>query len=125
MTGLGAGRPAGPLLAAVLFAVLVTPLSAQEAAAPAAGSVTLPQIEVSGTAATATAPVAGYVAPVAASGTKTDTPLMETPQSITVITRDRIDAQAARSVEEALRYTPGVTAELSGFDPRFDGVRIR
>lgn len=125
MTGLGVERPAGPLLAALVFAVLTIPSSAQEAAAPAAGSVALPPIEVSGAAPTATAPVQGYVAPVAASGTKTDTPLIETPQSITVITRDRIDAQAARSVEEALRYTPGVTAELSGFDPRFDGVRIR
>ncbi|WP_186438078.1 TonB-dependent receptor plug domain-containing protein [Chelatococcus daeguensis] len=33
------------------------------------------------------------------------------PQSISVITRDRIEAQKAQTLPEALRYTPGVLAQ--------------
>ncbi|WP_157956586.1 TonB-dependent siderophore receptor [Dyella sp. C11] len=56
----------------------------------------------------------GYVAHDSTAGTKTDTPLIETPQSISVITRDQMDARAVQSVSEALRYTPGVMAEANG-----------
>ncbi|PPK76183.1 TonB-dependent receptor-like protein [Methylobacter tundripaludum] len=41
-------------------------------------------------------------------GTKTDTPLIETPQSISVITNDQMEAQNVSTMAEALRYTPGV-----------------
>jgi iron complex outermembrane receptor protein len=57
---------------------------------------------------------AGYVANESTLGTKTDTPLLETPQSISVITRDQMDAQAPQSINEALRYAPGVVAESQG-----------
>ena len=45
----------------------------------------------------------------AAASTKTDTPLIDTPQTITVITRDQLDDQAQRSLGDVLRYVPGVT----------------
>jgi iron complex outermembrane receptor protein len=63
---------------------------------------------------TAYGPVRGYVATRSAGGTKTDTPLIETPQSISVITRDRMDAQAVQSVSQALNYTSGVVAQPRG-----------
>ena len=105
-------------------AALVPGLAWAQGAVPE-GTVQLPTVNVEATGQTATSPVRGFVAERAASATKTDTPLLETPQSISVITRDRIDAQAIRSVSEALRYTPGVLSEMSGFDPRFDSVMIR
>lgn len=43
---------------------------------------------------TATGPVRGFVAARSATGTKTDTPLIRTPQSISVVTADQIVAQA-------------------------------
>jgi iron complex outermembrane receptor protein len=61
---------------------------------------------------------AGYVANDSTLATKTDTPLLETPQSISVITRDEIDAQAPQSLNEALRYAPGLVAESEGKAPR-------
>jgi iron complex outermembrane receptor protein len=67
----------------------------------------------------------GYVAPRSATGTKTDTPLIETPQSISVITRDRLDEQGVASLAEALRYTPGVQGETFGFNPRAASLRMR
>lgn len=56
----------------------------------------------------------GYVATRSMAGTKTDTPLISTPQSISVVTRKQIDDQSAQSVSQALRYTPGVVAEYLG-----------
>jgi iron complex outermembrane receptor protein len=74
---------------------------------------------------TAWGPVAGYVATRSATGTKTDTPLIETPQSISVITKDQMQAQGVENLAEALRYTPGVTGENFGLDVRGYGLQIR
>ena len=46
----------------------------------------------------ATAPVTGYVAKRALSATKTDTPLIETPQAISVVTRDEMEAQGVTTL---------------------------
>lgn len=42
------------------------------------------------------------------SGTRTDTPLVDVPQSVSVITVRQIEDQAANSIGDAIRYTPGV-----------------
>jgi iron complex outermembrane recepter protein len=58
--------------------------------------------------------------------TKTATPLIETPQSISVIGSDQIDLQAAESLGEALRYAAGVNPEqYGGVDQRIDWFVIR
>ncbi|HYD87976.1 MAG TPA: TonB-dependent siderophore receptor [Vitreimonas sp.] len=41
--------------------------------------------------------------------TRTDTPLRDVPQSVTVITNDLIEDQAMRSMADVVRYVPGVT----------------
>jgi iron complex outermembrane receptor protein len=74
---------------------------------------------------TATGPVRGYLANQSGTGTKTDTPLRETPQSITVVTADRIADQGALTVQETLRYVPGVFADAYGPDSRGDYPRFR
>lgn len=56
---------------------------------------------------------------------RTDTPLIETPQAITVITRDQMEAQAVQNIQEAVRYTAGVRAETYGVDNRGDWVTLR
>lgn len=85
----------------------------------------LESITVEGQAETAAGPVDGYVAGRSASGTKTDTPLIETPQSISVITRDRLAAQGVQRFDEALRYTTGVSTESLGFDIRQSSIQLR
>lgn len=67
----------------------------------------------------------GYVVREATSGTKADTPLIETPHSVSVITRDRLEAQGVTTLAEALRYTAGVEVESFGFEPRFTQLTIR
>ena len=74
---------------------------------------------------TATGPVRGYLAGQSGTGTKTDTPLRETPQSITVVTADRVTDQGALTIQETLRYVPGVFADAYGPDSRGDYPRIR
>jgi iron complex outermembrane receptor protein len=70
-------------------------------------------------------PVQGYAARQSVTGTKTDTPILEIPQSISVITRDQIVSQQAQSLAEVVRYTPGVTTELYGASSFLDEVKIR
>ena len=58
--------------------------------------------------------------------TKTDTPLIEAPQSISVIPAATVDLQGAQSLGEALRYSAGVNAEqYGGVDQRIDWFMIR
>ncbi|HBH66331.1 MAG TPA: TonB-dependent siderophore receptor, partial [Erwinia persicina] len=72
-----------------------------------------------------TAPNKGIVAKASASGTKTATALRKTPQSISVVTRDQMDDQDARSVADALSYTSGVVATYRGNSNRNDEVISR
>ncbi len=74
---------------------------------------------------TATGPVDGYVATRSATGTKTDTPLNEVPQSISVITSDEVEARGAQSIGDTLNYTAGVIGHSNGLDPRRDFISIR
>ncbi len=60
--------------------------------------------------------IKGYVATRGAGATKTDTPLIEVPASISVVTHDQIVDQDAQSVSQALRYTPGIVAEQRGIN---------
>jgi iron complex outermembrane receptor protein len=91
------------------------------------GPVALDPIAVTaeGATETATGPVEGYVAERSATGTKTDTPIVETPQSISVVPRDQMEAQNAETLSEALRYTAGVQSEIYGADLRGDWITVR
>ena len=68
---------------------------------------------------------AGYAPRRAGTATKTDTPLIETPQAITVVTAQQILEQSSPNLQEALRYTAGVRNELYGVDNRGDYVGLR
>lgn len=101
---------------AAIFMTLTAPVLAQQAA-PA---IRLDTIEVQGNGERAGGPVDGYVATRSASGSKTDTPILEVPQTVNVVTADQIRAQGAQSVSEALRYTAGVRGEVYGGASQFD-----
>ena len=70
-------------------------------------------------------PVNGYVAGRSSSGTKTNTPIMETPQSVSVIGAEQIRDQKPNKLDEVLRYTAGVRAGTFGADTRNDWWLIR
>ncbi|MFD2183335.1 TonB-dependent siderophore receptor [Rhodoplanes azumiensis] len=98
-----------------------------EATAPGAGgaggTVTATR-GVAATSASAVGPVEGYVADRSMTGTKTNTPVVETPESVSIVTRDQMEDQQAQSVSQALRYTPGVLTDLRPAS-RFDIIPVR
>ena len=52
----------------------------------------------------------GYAVTTTGTATRTDTRLLDVPQSVSVITRNRIDDQALLSIADALRFVPGATS---------------
>lgn len=58
-------------------------------------------------------------------GTKTETPLIETPQPIRIITDDQYLAQGAISISDTVKYAAGITANAYGRDTRVDGFVVR
>lgn len=103
------------LTTAVAGLAVATPAVAQDAT----GTVALDTITLRAETGT------GYAAGSAVSGTKTDTPLRETPASVSVVTAQQIGDQAVKSVAQALRYTAGVAAEYRGSSNIADEVYIR
>lgn len=67
----------------------------------------------------------GFVARRSTTATKTDTPLLETPQAISVVTREQMDNLGAQNLSSALRYSAGVSAGFYGDDPRYDWLTVR
>jgi iron complex outermembrane recepter protein len=79
----------------------------------------------------------GLVARRSATGTKTDTPINETPQTINVVTAEQIEMTRATDINQALRYVPGFStyssdnrsdwySALRGFTPTLfvDGLSV-
>ena len=66
-----------------------------------------------------------YVPQGAETATKSNIPLIQTPQSISVVTRDQIDLLNFIDAQQAVRYTSGVFGENYGPDPRYDFITVR
>jgi len=63
---------------------------------------------------------------VASSATKSDTPLIETAQSVSVITRNEMDVRGVLTLNQAIRYEAGVTPDLRGGEgTRYDLFQLR
>ncbi|MEH3085985.1 MAG: TonB-dependent siderophore receptor [Xylophilus ampelinus] len=113
-------RPATVLATAASLSLLGAAPGAAEAAE---AERSLSAVTVTGGAETATGPVSGFVARRASTATKTDTPLAETPQAISVVTRDQIEAQGALTLRQTTAYSAGVVS--SYFDSRVDSFTAR
>ncbi|RAK60218.1 TonB-dependent siderophore receptor [Phenylobacterium hankyongense] len=66
-----------------------------------------------------------YVATTNVAATKVAIPLIETPQSISVVTRDQIDLLNLQNLQQVVRYTSGVVGENFGSDERYDWLTLR
>lgn len=117
------------LLAASALALPATALRAQENASngrkdePVSAPIV---VQAEGAKEEADGPVIGAFATQSATATKTGTPLIETPQSVTVISSQDMEQRQDISVAQALRYSSGVTTEnRGGVVTRYDMVTIR
>lgn len=72
-----------------------------------------------------TGPVNGYVAKDTTTGSRTATPIIQIPQSVSVIGREEMTDRDVQKVDEALRYTPGVFTQPFGYDSDTDWLYIR
>lgn len=65
-----------------------------------------------------------YLDQTSGSATKTETPVLETPQSISTVTRRQMDDQNVQTVGNALRYTAGVLSDADT-NARYDSIFMR
>lgn len=66
----------------------------------------------------------GYAATRSATGTKSDTPIIEAPQTVTVVGAEEIETLKAQNLQDALGYVAGF-ARSEGLDRTTDTVSIR
>lgn len=126
-------KGAGPSWEKAFIAAVVTGLATPSLATAqsaksntAAAAVEMPAVTVTGRGETALSPVTGYIANQQGTGTKTDTPLVETSQSISVVPSDQIKDQNAQTLNQVVRYTAGVATETRGaVASRYDMLTIR
>jgi catecholate siderophore receptor len=109
----------GAALGLALSCTALQPASAQTAT-PSAGEQQLPAIAVEGAK-----PQGDYKADRASSPKLTE-PLLDTPQSITVIPREVMDDRGATTLRDVLRTVPGITLSAGeGGGPQGDNLKIR
>lgn len=65
------------------------------------------------------------VAKQARTATKTDTPILDVPASVSVVTEKEMEERGVTNIQEALSYTSGVFVDEFGSDDRYDYFRIR
>nr|WP_198157589.1 TonB-dependent siderophore receptor [Methylobacterium nodulans] len=78
-----------------------------DVSAPSPDTIALETIDIAGRSGGA-ANTVGYLTRRTSSATKTDTPLIDTPQSITIVTQEQIRDQNFQNLTDQLRYVPGV-----------------
>lgn len=94
----------------LVFAALASAATAFAQSAPASppADPQAPPLPVVRETVTVVAPA--YAAPPAAAAAKTETPLRDTPQSITVVSKELMRDQLMSSLADVVRYVPGVIA---------------
>lgn len=111
-------RPVSVSALVLSCATAALPVSAQSSdeAGQSGSSYELPAIEVKGSAMPSfqTEGTGQYSTPSASVGSKGAASRKETPQSITVITRQQIEDQNLTSLDEVMAKTPGITVDQSG-----------
>ncbi|CAM3480772.1 TonB-dependent siderophore receptor [Bordetella flabilis] len=112
-----------------LHGVMWAGLAAGAAGYPETGraedaAVQLPTVAVTAEGESATGPVDGYVARRSVTATKTATALEDTPQSISVITRQQMEDRGVQNLSEAFAYSAGVIGDNVA-EARYDKPVIR
>lgn len=106
-----------PLCAALLMA-LAAPSAQAQGEQTGESEQKLPPVSVHGE-------VDDYAAGISSVGGAAPTPIRDVPQSVTVINRAVMDAQAVTTLAEALRNTPGITLSAGEGGQIGDNINIR
>lgn len=92
------------------FAVLSASIGQAHAEALKLAALNIDKVEVAAKRISDTKPVKGYQATRSSTATKTDTSLIDVPQSVSVVTQEQMSDQSVQSMSDAVRYVPGVTS---------------
>ncbi|MGE7370689.1 TonB-dependent siderophore receptor [Neorhizobium sp. NPDC001467] len=117
----------GRSLAAALLSSSALLLASQALAqtADAGGTTTLETIDVTDSGNTGIGPDSTIVAKGSRTSSKTDTPLLDAPASVSVVTQRELEIRGVKTLDEAVAYTPGVSSDIYGSDNRYDYFQIR
>ncbi|MBI1891448.1 MAG: TonB-dependent siderophore receptor [Burkholderiales bacterium] len=109
-------------MAAALLAAFASPIALQQSALAQTKQTeaTMPEVQVRSTAVNN-----DYAPDVSTIGGKAPTPIRDIPQSVTVIKRSVLEAQAASTMTEALRNVPGITISAGEGGAIGDNVNLR
>ena len=107
-----------PLALAIALGATSLPLQAEEA-------LELESIKISSELDSPVGEDEGYVAKNSRSATKINTPLNETPRSVSVVTEQQLEDRNVQSISQALQYTPGIQAGYFGEDNKQDWFIVR
>jgi len=102
---------------------LYRPGEAVPVQAVADGSTALETVTVEGDQ--AWGPVGGLVATQTGAATKTGADVLTLAQSVTTVSREQVEKQGARTVEEALNYSSGINTQIAGLNNSQDILSIR
>jgi iron complex outermembrane receptor protein len=107
-------------------AMMIGPAQPSAATSMSSGEIQLASTEVTRQPELAEVTVsANYVPETNNSAAKMDISLLETPQSVSVITRDQIELLNWQTIEQAVRYTSGIVGGMYGDDGRGDWLFLR
>jgi iron complex outermembrane recepter protein len=90
-----------------------------------AGDVTLLDRVALEAAANPVGPDDGVVAERTTVGSKTDTPILDVPASVSVVTEAEMEKRGVHDLDEAMAYTSSVSTDIYGSDDRYDFYLIR
>ncbi len=88
------------------------------------GPLRLGPVMVEGISDSAFGPDDGYVANRSVTGAKTNTPVVEIPQSLSVVTRDQMDVRGVQNIGEAVQYSAGIRSNLQSESSGLAGSNI-
>ncbi|WPC06498.1 TonB-dependent siderophore receptor [Pseudomonas benzenivorans] len=126
MQGLSKYPSRAPFARCRLSLALGCALALSAGLARAADGVTeLESMEITGKLSSPVTDDSGYVAKNSRSATKINTPLRETPRSVSVVTEQQMKDRNVLTVSDALRYSAGIQAGYFGEDNKQDWFVIR
>lgn len=119
-------RPSAVMISAFISSLSFSAISADKTSSSSAeDTLTVTADGQSRSLENAWGPVGTIVAKHSATGTKTDTPLRKTPQSISVVTREEMDLLEPTEIKDAFRFAAGVKVDNRGSVSLFNSVNIR
>ncbi|RDJ15843.1 TonB-dependent siderophore receptor [Rhizobium grahamii] len=112
-------------LTGIALVHFLTPVAAQDATGKQQDGATVLQDIIVNGGSGGVIQADGYVGKSSATGTKTDTPFIEVPQSISSVTEQQLKDRNPQTLLDTVAYTPGTRVGAYGFDPRFDSFSVR